>query len=341
MKDFLVLQGQVLMFLTQGIATKRSDNTGYMPLKRHIALTLCAMLGKNNQNFAIHGEVENKMAYSYLDFAEDILRDAPRPLLTIEIWDIGKETKYFSQLNIKGKTPHATLAARLYVDVKEKTDYSRFLKVTSDPARFFLKERESELNKDFDYDSDIIKDNDKKKYLNRLNKIKERELHQVFTYYAYSNEKFNKGRNIYTKTVFHEKSNKSHLSQWSHPDIVGFSTTLENWDREVINLNRLTENELVKIYSFELKKSIDRSSYREYFFQAVSNSSWAHEGYLVAAYISSEDSDLMEELERLTQAFGIGIILLDLDDVDSSSVLYPAKNREKMDWKTILFLQKT
>lgn len=47
------------------------------------------------------------------------------------------------------------------------------------------------------------------------------------------------------------------------------------------------------------------------------------------------DTELNEELERLTQAFGIGVILLDLDDIDASRTLFSAKKRESLDWKTI------
>lgn len=281
------------------------------------------------------------MAYSYLDFAEDILKDASRPLLPIEIWELGKKSKFLSKLKIKGKTPHATLAARLYVDVRDKSDSSRFLKVTNDPARFFLKTRETELDKKFNYESNIVDDSKLLVYQKKLSKLKERDIHPIFSYFAYSNINFNKGKNIYTKTVFHEKSKKISLNQWSHPDIVGFSTPLNDWDREVINLNKITDNDFIKIYSFELKKSLDRNNYREYFFQAVSNSSWAHEGYLVATNINIEDTDLAEELERLTQAFGIGIIHLDIEDIDASSIVYPPKRKETLDWKTIDKLSKT
>ena len=38
-----------------------------------------------------------------------------------------------------------------------------------------------------------------------------------------------------------------------------------------------------KLWSFEAKLLINRSNVRECFFQAVSNSSWANFGYLVAA----------------------------------------------------------
>ena len=109
---------------------------------------------------------------------------------------------------------------------------------------------------------------------------------------------------------------------------------LEDWETEIIELSKLSDNNLIHLYSFEIKKSLNKSNYREAFFQAVSNSSWAHEGYLVATEIKQDD-DFLSELERLTISFGIGIIHLDLDDFDSSKVLYPAIPKINMDWETM------
>ena len=61
-------------------------------------------------------------------------------------------------------------------------------------------------------------------------------------------------------------------------------------------------------------------NYREFFFQAVSNSSWANEGYLVAAEIIQDD-ELLSELECLSIAFGIGIIQLDITDIDALNIV--------------------
>lgn len=57
-------------------------------------------------------------------------------------------------------------------------------------------------------------------------------------------------------------------------------------------------------------------------------------GYLVAAEITQDD-DLLAELERLSVSFGIGIIHLHLSDFDSSSVLFPARSRQILDWETV------
>ena len=48
-----------------------------------------------------------------------------------------------------------------------------------------------------------------------------------------------------------------------------------------------------------------------------------------------DDDDLLSELERLTTSFGIGIIEMDLDDFDSSKVLFAARTRESLDWETM------
>ncbi len=97
-------------------------------------------------------------------------------------------------------------------------------------------------------------------------------------------------------------------------------------------MNDISDSNSIKLYSFELKKRIDKSNYREFFFQAVSNSSWSNEGYLVAAEIK-EDDDLYSELERLSGSFGIGIIQLDLEDIDSSRVIFSAKQKSRLDWE--------
>lgn len=70
------------------------------------------------------------------------------------------------------------------------------------------------------------------------------------------------------------------------------------------------------------------------FFQAVSNSSWAHEGYLCAAEIS-EDADFLSEIKRLSTSFGISLIHLDTNDPDSSRIIHPAKSKDNLDWESM------
>ena len=152
----------------------------------------------------------------------------------------------------------------------------------------------------------------------------ERSLHKLFC-------SFLRTRNIYAKTIYQEKSsNKVDNNQkWVHPDIVGVQFEEFKNDATLSLLKATEPKETVHLYSYELKRRIE-SDYqlKQYYFQALSNSSWANYGYLVAFEINE---DLSEEMERLNNAFGIGIILMQAND---SKILYPAKEKA-LDYNTI------
>lgn len=68
---------------------------------------------------------------------------------------------------------------------------------------------------------------------------------------------------------------------------------------------------------------------RECYFQAISNSSWANEGYLVGRHIDTHNPQLMDLLKRLHASFGIGVIDLRTDE-DKSAILLNAKYKERL-----------
>lgn len=152
----------------------------------------------------------------------------------------------------------------------------------------------------------------------------ERSLHKLFCSYL-------RTRSIYAKTIYHEKSSSKtdNAQKWVHPDIVGVQFEEFKNDATLSLLKATEPKETVHIYSYELKKRIE-SDYqlKQYYFQALSNSSWANFGYLVAFEISE---DLADEMERLNNAFGIGIILMQAND---SRILYPAREKD-LDYSTI------
>ncbi len=80
-----------------------------------------------------------------------------------------------------------------------------------------------------------------------------------------------------------------------------------------------------KLFSFELKKELSLSNLKESYFQAVSNSTWANEGYLVV--FKDIGDKVLDELRRLNQSFGIGVIKLE-SEISNSKILLPAKERE-------------
>lgn len=269
------------------------------------------------------------MTYTFLDIALDVLKTAEKPLKYQEIWEMGVEAGLATKINISGKTPWQTLGARLYVDVRDNPN-TRFVKIGSRPTRFFLKERKNQIS------SDTIEKIEVEEYkiTKESTNWHERELHPLLAYFVYANPSFGRGKEVRSKTIFHERSKKNGYSEWLYPDMVGFYLPLEDWEAEIIEFGKISDNNLVKLYSFEIKKTLSKGNYRESFFQAVSNSSWANEGYLVTTEITQDD-DLISELERLTLSFGIGIIQLNLDDFDSSNVIFPAIPKKNYDWETM------
>ena len=116
--------------------------------------------------------------------------------------------------------------------------------------------------------------------------------------------------------------------------MVGVHFPFEDYHKTTLDIIDALNESAAQIFSFELKKEIDFNNLREYFFQAVSNSTWANEGYLVALKYS-DDSDFIDEMQRLNNAFGIGFIKLNAEHIEQSEILLPAKTREKIDWETV------
>lgn len=92
------------------------------------------------------------------------------------------------------------------------------------------------------------------------------------------------------------------------------------------------EGRRVRLWSFEVKKELNSSNIRSSFFQAVSNSSWANEGYLVTTSITD---NIEQELRMLSALHGIGVIILDTENPSESEIFLPAKSRAEIDWQSV------
>ena len=169
-----------------------------------------------------------------------------------------------------------------------------------------------------------VKMPEKKEIVEPAKNFEERALHKLFCSYL-------RTRSIYAKTIFHEKSSSrvDSAQKWVHPDIVGVEFEEFKNDATLSLLKATEPKETVHLYSYELKRKID-SDYqlKQYYFQALSNSNWANFGYLVAFEISD---GLDEEMERLNNAYGIGIIQM---QDGNWSTLYPAREKT-LDYNTI------
>ena len=122
-------------------------------------------------------------------------------------------------------------------------------------------------------------------------------------------------------------------NQWLHPDIVAMQPLDKHWHELVKSCVKHGSGQNVRLWSFEVKKELNSSNIRSSFFQAVSNSSWANEGYLVATSISTNEVE--EELRMLSALHGIGVILLTPENPTESEILLPAKRKQEPDWQTI------
>jgi len=160
--------------------------------------------------------------------------------------------------------------------------------------------------------------------------LSEHDLYPILIDYLKSELK------LYCQRIDEKRSKNSRSSggnQWLHPDIVAMQPVDKEWNELIRNCVKQGAGQSVRLWSFEVKKELTSSNARRSFFQAVSNSSWANEGYLVATSIS--DSNVEKELRMLSALHGIGVILLNPENPSESEMMLPAKARAEVDWQSV------
>jgi len=139
---------------------------------------------------------------------------------------------------------------------------------------------------------------------------------------------------LYSKRI-DEKRSSNRLgpdgNKWLFPDLVGMEDLSLDWHEEVRGCVNHYGDRRVRLWSFEVKRKITRGNLRNVWFQAVSNSSWANFGYLVAPDIV-ESGSVMKELRMLSAAHGIGLIRLNPENPAESVILIPAREKDAIDW---------
>lgn len=121
-------------------------------------------------------------------------------------------------------------------------------------------------------------------------------------------------------------------NHWLHPDVVALQTLDAGWSESVRTCVQSSGDTTVRLWSFEVKKSLSRSNVRECFFQTVSNSTWANFAFLVTAELSE---NVQSELNMLCALHGIGVLLLDTGSLFDSQILIPARERAAVDWQSV------
>ncbi|WP_457644076.1 HTH domain-containing protein [Persephonella sp.] len=233
------------------------------------------------------------------------LERTKKPVNVKEIYKIIQENNLYK---FGAKDPVAVISQELR-RIRSKGD--KRLGVIKDNGRSFLY-----YYKDKNIGIDIEEKNSTEKGFS----FKERSLHKLFSTYL------RKVEDVYSKTIFHEKSSKKDKNQkWLHPDMVGVKfIKLETETIKNLLLTTKRDRSFL-LYSYELKREIiTDSQLKEAYFQAVSNSSWSNYGYLVAFHIND---NLISELERLNQSFGIGFILLKSNPFESE-IIFRAKYKD-------------
>ncbi len=257
-----------------------------------------------------------------IGIVQSVLEIIKEPIKVTEIYHKAKELfekgEIENMFDCGGETPHQSVSSYIYTALSKGEELS-FKKAQEKPALIALKSAAKELGL-----------NAQKPSVPSAKILHERDLHPFLTYMAINNENLK----CYTKTIFHEESSKSPkgMDRWLYPDMVGVRFLHAEWSSEnLIAFSKKFDTLPVKLVSFELKKEISVHNCRECYFQAISNSSWANEGYLVGRHIDTHNPQLMDLLKRLHASFGIGVIDLRTDE-DKSAILLNAKYKEKIDY---------
>jgi uncharacterized protein len=251
----------------------------------------------------------------------------------ISLEEIGSLTNYLDVYNHivakkyydfgAAKTPGSTVSALLGDFIRNGDTRVKRIKQEGGTYSYYLTKNEDKIGIDVlsgATETIAVKKTDKAKT------YEERDLHKLLSSYL-------KNTGIYSKTIFHEQSTygKDNNQIWTHPDMVGIKFLNLQTKASQNFLKSINRVDTFKMSSYEIKREINNDSeLKKAFFQAVSNSSWANYGYLVAFEISDS---LTEEMERLNQSFGIGIIELNANPY-KSKILFTPTYRD-LDFKTI------
>ncbi len=260
----------------------------------------------------------------YRELAKKVLEQAERPLSVKEIFERACEMGLDKECN-DGKILSHSLGSQLgeHDISKEK---KQFYVARKEGGAFFywLKSREREFPPQ---ETSNAEDDEQSECSDTAKK--EKDLHKLLVKFLDKDPNFK----LLCKTIRHEecKKGKGGQNKWNYPDIVGVYFPYNKYfpyngyEEETLKFLHHTGQKRHKLFSFELKIRINFSNLKESYFQAVSNSTWANEGYLVV-FEEIEDK-VLGELRRLSQSFGIGVIKLE-SEISNSKILLPAKERE-------------
>jgi uncharacterized protein len=248
------------------------------------------------------------------------LESLVKPANSLEVTEDIKCKKLY---DFSGRTPESTISAQLGDFVRKGDSRVKRYRGKGGLYYYYLTKYEDQIETRVLTES--IEVSSVKSVSQQDKRFIERDLHMLLSTYLNST-------GVSSKTIFHEASNGKDPHQvWTHPDMIGvqFNTMKSSATHQLLQC--IDSAETFKLSSYELKREINSDNdLKMAYFQAVSNSSWANYGYLVTFQFSSS---LTDELKRLNQAFGIGLIELKANPFQSQVIFQP---RERpLDFSTI------
>lgn len=220
----------------------------------------------------------------------DVLKRNPDKYFTARqlaewIWDNKRDECIAKMERSKAIDTGDALISQLVAEIgakKKLLSLSSNIKITAErPRKYYYSEKS---------DAEEIKDAEK---VSKSNGHPEHDSYPKLCEYLYNE------LNVYPKRIDERKSSNSkgnNGNKWLHPDIVGLKNLSDGWNPDVVSCASKHAFNKTSLWSFEVKIKINLSNVREYFFQTVSNSSWANFSYLVAQSI---DEKAMDELRIL------------------------------------------
>lgn len=228
---------------------------------------------------------------TYYDAAKKVLEQSDVPMHYKEIWNKAVELGYDKEIeqlsNFNRLTPWTSLASKIYYDIKYNPDTTIFVKVGK--GKFLLKSKINSSNQNLINEiNDLSEEEDTEESSENTitnKKILEKDLHIPLTKYLYSMK-------IYSKTINANATdiNLKGKMKWGTPDIV--AVTFKDYiNKSVLELFNHINLPTTEIYAYELKLKLTLGTLTEYYFQALSNSGWANEAWLVAMEIDENNYD--------------------------------------------------
>ena len=121
-----------------------------------------------------------------------VLEEQKEPMTHISILEEIDHHLYYDWKN--SKTPSNTIAAQLYSFIKQNDTRVKRIKGNGNYFLYYLAKLENDLNL-----TEIVENAPKEKITKKTKVYQERDLHKLLS-------SFLKEKNIYSKTIFHEKS---------------------------------------------------------------------------------------------------------------------------------------